>query len=84
MSERIVAFVEEWVSENIQAEGYPPEGDDTQARKFAAGCRAAALAAGIPDAEIDAEFDDMAAFMSAEIPDANDREVARRVDDDRS
>jgi hypothetical protein len=82
MSERIVAFVEEWVSENIRAEGYPPEGDYTHAKKLAADCRAAALAAGIPAAEIDAEFDDMVEFMSVEIHEANDREVARLVDRD--
>jgi hypothetical protein len=84
MSERIIAFVEQWVSDNIRAEGYPPEGDDTHAKKLAAECRAAALAAGIPASEIDAEFDDMAAFMATEIHEANDREVARLVDRDRS
>jgi hypothetical protein len=84
MSERIVAFVENWVSENVRAEGYPLEGDDTQAKKLAAECREAALAAGIPASEIEAEFDDMEAFMSAEIHEANDREVTRLVDRDRS
>jgi hypothetical protein len=84
MSERIVAFVEEWVSENVRAEGYLPEGDDTHTKQLAAECRAAALTAGIPASEIDAEFDDMVAFMSAEIHEANDREVARLVDRDRS
>src|SRR5258706_4909949 len=36
MSERAIAFVEEWVSENIHAAGYEPEGDAAQAAAFAA------------------------------------------------
>jgi hypothetical protein len=84
MSERIIAFVENWVSENIHAEGYPAEGDDTQAKDFAAQCRAEALQAGIPASEIDDEFDDLTAFMSGQIQEANDREVERQVDKDRS
>jgi hypothetical protein len=84
MSEQIIAFVENWVSENIHAEGYPQEGDKTQAKGFAAQCRAEALAAGIPASEIDDEFDDLAAFMSGQIQEANDREVDRQIDKDRS
>jgi len=47
-------------------------------------CRAEALAAGIPESEIDDEFDDLAAFMSGQIKEANEREVDRLVDKDRS
>jgi hypothetical protein len=84
MSERIIAFVENWVSENIHAEGYPAEGDDTRAKGFAAQCRTEALEAGIPASEIDDEFDDLAAFMSGQIQETNDREVERQIDKDRS
>jgi hypothetical protein len=84
MSERIIAFVENWVSENIHAEGYPAEGDDARAKGFAAQCRAEALEAGIPASEIDDEFDDLAAFMSGQIQETNDREVERQIDKDRS
>ena len=84
MSERIIAFVENWVSENIHAEGYPAEGDDTQAKGFAAQCRAEALEAGIPASEIDDEFDDLTAFMSGQIQEANEREVGRQIDKDLS
>jgi hypothetical protein len=84
MSERIIAFVENWVTENVHAEGYPAEGDLTQAKTFAAQCRAEALTSGIPAAEIDDEFDDIEAFMSVQIHDANDREVHRQVDKDQS
>jgi hypothetical protein len=84
MSERIIAFVENWVSENIRAEGYPAEGEDVQAKSLAAQCRAEALAAGIPESEIDDEFDDLTAFMSGQIEEANEREGDRLVDKDPS
>ena len=77
MSERIIAFVENWVSENVHADGNPAEGDETQAKDFAAQCRAEALQAGIPASEIDDEFDDLAAFMSGQIQEANEREIHR-------
>jgi hypothetical protein len=60
MSERVIAFVEEWVSNNVHAEGYPAEGEDAQAKALAQQCRAEALEAGIPASEIDDEFDDLA------------------------
>jgi hypothetical protein len=66
MSERIISFVENWVSENIHAEGYPAEGEDVQAKSLAAQCRAEALAAGIPESEIDDEFDDLTAMNGKE------------------
>ncbi len=84
MSERVIAFVENWVSENVHAQGYPAEGDNTEAKALAEQCRADALAAGIPESEIDDEFDDLAAFMSGQIKEANEREVDRLVDKDRS
>ena len=84
MSERVIAFVENWVSENVHAEGYPAEGDDLQAKALAEQCRAEALEAGIPGSDIDDEFDDLTAFMSAQIQEANDREAHRLVDKDRS
>ena len=84
MTERVIAFVEEWVSNNVHAEGYPTEGDDAEAKLLARQCRTEALAAGIPASEIDDEFDDLVAFMSAQILEANDREVDRLVDKDRS
>jgi hypothetical protein len=84
MTERVIAFVEEWVSDNVHAEGYPADGDDAQAKVLAQQCRTEALEAGIPSSEIDDEFDDLVAFMSAQIQEANDREVDRLRDKDRS
>ncbi|KJC45079.1 hypothetical protein UP09_15920 [Bradyrhizobium sp. LTSP885] len=76
MSERVIAFVEQWVTNNVHA-GAPAEGEDIQAKSLAQQCRAEALAAGIPAAEIDDEFDDLTAFMSAQIQEANEREEGR-------
>jgi hypothetical protein len=56
MSERIVAFVENWVSENAQTESYPSEGDDNHAKKRADECRTAALVAGISATEFDGDL----------------------------
>ena len=77
MSERAIAFVEIWASKNITAKGYQPEGDNSQAKIFAAQCLMAAKAEGIPQAEIDAVFEDLTTFMAGEIEEANDREAAR-------
>jgi hypothetical protein len=84
MSERVVSFVENWVSENINAEGYPVEGDDLQAKRLAMQCMADAAADGIPKTEMDEEFDDLAAFMQGQIIETNDREVHRLIDKDKS
>jgi hypothetical protein len=77
MSERVIAFVEEWVSNNVHADGYPAEGDDAQAKVLAQQCRTEAVEAGIPESEIDDEFDDLVAFLSAQIQEANDRDVEK-------
>jgi hypothetical protein len=84
MSERAIAFVEEWVSENIHATGYEPEGDDSQAAAFAARCVASAKADGIPEAEMKSAFENLTEFMSAAIRTANDDEVARLASKDDS
>jgi hypothetical protein len=84
MSERAIAFVEEWVSENIHATGYEPEGDADQAAAFAAQCLASAKAEGITDAEMKDAFEDVNQFMAAAIKTANDDEVARLASKDDS
>jgi hypothetical protein len=82
MSERAIGFVESWVSENIRAEGNPADGDNSQAEAFAAQCLKAAEAEGIPQAEIDAAFEDLTTFMAGEIKETNDRIVARLAAND--
>jgi hypothetical protein len=77
MSERALGFVEEWTSENVHAEGYTPEGDNSQAKSLAVQCLAAANAQGISEAEIKQSIDDLTEFMAGAIEEANDREVRR-------
>ena len=66
MSERAIEFVEVWVSEHVHG-GQSP-GD---AKGLAAQCLAAAKSAGIPQAEIEDAFEDLAAFVAGEITEAN-------------
>jgi predicted metal-dependent hydrolase len=77
MSERAIAFVENWVTENIEAKGYQAEAGQPSAETLAARCLMAAKAQGIPQSEIDAAFEDLSAFMAGQIAEANDREQAR-------
>jgi flagellar hook-associated protein FlgK len=68
MSERALEFVELWVSEHIT-----PASDPSQAKALAAGCLQAAKADGIPQAEVEEAFDDLAGFIAGEIAEANAR-----------
>jgi hypothetical protein len=77
MTERAIEFVENWVSENINADGYQAEGNHSRAGAFAVQCLEAAGAEGIPRTEIAETFEDLTAFMAGEIEEANNREVAR-------
>jgi hypothetical protein len=82
MSERAIAFVEEWVSENVNAEGYEPEGDQSKAAAYAVRCAAEAKEAGIPDAEMKDAFESLTAFMAGQMKLANDDEVDRLASKD--
>jgi len=84
MSERAIAFVEEFVSENIHAEGYEPEGDESKAAAFAVQCASEAKEAGIPDSEMKDAFESLTAFMAEAIKTANDDEVDRLASKDDS
>jgi 5-enolpyruvylshikimate-3-phosphate synthase len=79
VSERAIEFVEEWVSERINAQDYQPEGDNSRAEAFAAACLAAAKAEGISKLEIDDAFEDLTAFIAGEIQEASNREAARQA-----
>ena len=76
MSMSAIEFVENWVSENIPADAPAPADIDAAARALASRCLADAIAAGIPQSEMDDAFDDLPAFMGGEIEEANTREVA--------
>ena len=83
MTERALAFVEQWVSEHVEAKD--ADGDiDTRAKALADQCLAAAAKAGIPASEIGDAFDDLPDFMIAAIEEAEERdEHAHRPESDK-
>ena len=81
MSERALAFVEEWVSDHVRAEG--KSGDEqARARARADRCRADAATDGITANEIGDAIDDLTAFMIGAIEEAAERKAhAERTED---
>jgi hypothetical protein len=80
MSERVFAFVDEWVSEHIHSGDLPSQGDPSQAAALARQCIQDAEAAGIPTAEINDAYEDLAAFMAGQIAEANEGEADEMQD----
>ncbi len=79
MSERALAFVEEWVSDHVRAEG--KSGDEqARARARADRCRADAATDGITANEIGEAIDDLTAFMIGAIEEAAEREAHAEKD----
>jgi hypothetical protein len=73
MSERALAFVDEWVSGHVRAED--ADGDiEARARTLASQCLADAGNKGIPAAEISEAIDDLPEFMIGAIEEAEERE----------
>jgi hypothetical protein len=73
MSERALAFVDEWVSDHVHAED--AGGDiDVRAKTLATRCLAAAAKAGIPASEINEAIDDLPEFMIGAIEEAEERD----------
>ncbi len=82
MSARALEFVETWVSEKIEATDMSAAAKtgaavQAQAANLAEQCVKDAQADGIPKAEIDQAFDDLAAFIAGQIDEARDREADR-------
>ncbi|MGH6673115.1 MAG: hypothetical protein ACRECV_14235 [Xanthobacteraceae bacterium] len=83
MSARALEFVETWVSEKIEEEGYPEEKEQASlAKEWAAECRETALEESIPSHEIDEAFDDLDEFIEGEIKEARAREEDDDEDDE--
>ena len=81
MSARALEFVETWVSEKIEEDGYvPDEGDEAAAKAWANECFQAAPDEDIPAAEIQEAFDDLAEFIAGEIEE--ERERREETEDD--
>jgi hypothetical protein len=78
MSERALAFVEEWISEHVTA---PDDGDaaaggnGARAKALASRCLADAAAEGIPASEIADAIDDLPAFIAGAIEEAGERQA---------
>jgi hypothetical protein len=74
MSERALAFVEEWVSDHVRAED--KSGDEQARAKALAGrCLADAGTHGIAASEIGEAIDDLTQFMIGAIEEAAERKV---------
>ena len=82
MSARALEFVETWVSEKIEKEGYPEEGEASPAKAWAAECVNAAGEEGIPALEISEAFDDLAEFIDGELEEARERDEGEEEDED--
>jgi hypothetical protein len=82
MSARGAEFADRWVAENINAEAYAPDGDDSRARELADVMVAEAKAGGITPAEIEEEKGDLVDFISSALAAATDAEVRRLSDKD--
>lgn len=77
MSERALAFVEEWVSDHVRAAGEAPAGVRSQAKALARQCLADASAQGIAEGEISESIDDLEEFMMGTLEEANERKAHR-------
>jgi hypothetical protein len=83
MSERALAFVEEWVSDHVDAQD--ADGDiEARAKTLASQCLADASKEGIPASEIGEAIDDLPDFILGAIEEAEDRdEHAHRQESDK-
>jgi hypothetical protein len=82
MSERALEFVETWVEEKIEAMDVAAAAKNAArlqalAKTLADQCVKDAHGNGIPRAEIDRAFDDLAAFIAGQIGEARDRGADR-------
>jgi hypothetical protein len=77
MSERGMLFVEDWRANHVLAAGDAPEGDHSQAAKYAQDCLAAAEKSGITKDEIEEDYGDLVDHMGWAMDDANEAEVAK-------
>ncbi len=86
MSEQVLGFVEEWISEHVRPSEHASDDNNTQTKALAQQCLADANAQGISELDIKDAIDDLTEFMAAAIEEANEREAHRlgedEIDDD--
>jgi hypothetical protein len=76
MSERALAFVDEWISEHVTpADGAAAGGNGGRAKALANRCLADAAVEGIPASEIADAIDDLPAFIGGAIEEAGERQA---------
>jgi len=79
MSRAAQKFVDQWISENLEATGEDVEASAATANKLALECLAAADEAGIDRAAIENECGDLVAYIDAAIARANAQEAERLI-----
>ena len=82
MSESAIEFVETWLEEKLEDMNEIPTDIDAAAKTLATQCIADAQNNGLTQADISDAFDDLAAFIAAEIEEAFDRNDRDDDDDD--
>jgi len=80
MSKAARNFVDQWISDNVEATGDDAGAAVVAANKLALKCLAAADAAGIDPTAIESECGDLAAYIAAAIARANAEEAERLID----
>jgi hypothetical protein len=86
MIEDAKRFLADWISENVNAEAYEPEGDNTRARELAAECLIDAEQDGLSAELLDAAAKDMIGggsnlveLIAKALESATDDEIERLV-----
>jgi hypothetical protein len=74
MNETAIEFVETWVGEKIEEMNEAPKDIEAEAKTLAVQCVADAQNDGVTQADIDEVFDDLPAFIAAEIEEAFDQD----------
>jgi len=83
VSNRIMAFMNEWVSENLYFNGYPQEQiPDPAAQIFAVQCIVAAKEGGISKADLENEFGDLPTYLHHQLARFADDEIKRQAGKD--
>ncbi len=80
MSKAARNFVDQWISENVEATGGDPEDNAAVAQKLALKCLAAADKAGINRGAIENDCGDLVAYIDEAISRADDEEARRLID----
>jgi hypothetical protein len=80
MSQRSIAFVHSWISENVDGNLFLDEKEFPRPKEFADRCRTEACAAGILIEEIEEEFANLEEVMAEAIDNVADRDSGRASD----